>query len=172
MPCELCASLNDWADLRADEAAARSAPASIVVPAGGTRFYLEHTGRMVIGDLADHIRMWYLAAAAEKWQCLPVQGFVAQWEGRLWDMDLVDWRAARVPEGLTHIALELRPTWVPGSAFDAHAWLFKIRHGIGGSYVSVLKRDDQYHRIAHAIANNIDPDGHLCPLCGVSDGTR
>ncbi len=53
-----------------------------------------------------------------------------------------------------------------------HQWLFRLRHGLSGSYCSLAKRSDLYRRISHALADDNDLHGQLCPLCGVEDGDR
>ncbi len=172
VPCELCASLNHWADLGAEEALARGRPANIAKPAGGTRFFLEHLGRTVVGDPADYIRGGYTAAANVQLGSLSTQGFAAAEAGRIWGAELAEWRAVRVPESLAHLAAELSSAWTPGTPIDMHAWVFRIRHGLGGSYVSLARRSERYRKIADAISDDGDLSGHSCLLCGEAVGTR
>ena len=103
MPCKLCASLNEWADLGADEALTRDAPTSVSKPAGGIRFFMEHMGRTIIGDPADHIRGWFSAAATERLLSLSTQGLVARSEEsgeQFWALELSEWRALSVPDSM------------------------------------------------------------------------
>ena len=166
VPCNLCASLNDLADEDVTLARARDPPVSVRRPAGGSRFHLEHLGRTVIGDPAAYVRGCYASEATLHLTSLSVQGFMAQRNGSLWGHNLESWRAVLVPEGLRHLARELDPAWRAGDALDMHQHAFRLLHGIGGSYSSLVRRDASYKRIADTICDDLDPDGTCCLLWG------
>ncbi len=71
-----------------------------------------------------------------------------------------------------HLATALQPSWRRGDVLDMHTHVFRMQHGLGGSYTSLAKRRDEYKRIADAICDDLDPDGSLCLLCGTEPGTR
>ena len=172
VPCNMLASLNHWADIGCEEASAPDPPASILKPAGGTRFFLEHLGKTVIGDPAVWIRAWYAADATTNLEALSVQGLLAGKSHDLWDLDIACWRGVHVPTGLEPLAQVLAPQWQRGDTLDMHQWIFRMRAGLGGSYVSLARRNSVYRAIADRIADDLDPEGHDCLLCGMATGTR
>ena len=172
VPCPFFASLNHWADLGVDESRVGTPAVSVKKPAGGPRFFFEHLGRTVIGDPAEHIREWFVADAAIHLSKHQTQGFLVARYDCLFDLDLAKWRAIRVPDGLEALAREIAPAWSPGSPLDLHQSVFRLRAGLGGSYISMVRRSPLYRRIANSIADDLDPDGHVCPLCGEAPGTR
>ncbi len=164
VPCNLLATLNHWADLGCEEAQARDPPARVMKPAGGTRFFFEHLGQAVIGDPAVHIREWFAGDACVHLADLKMQGFIASRAEELWDLDLAKWRAVAVLPGLEPLAVELAPSWEPGQLLDMHKWIFRIRQGLGGSYISLARRNATYRQIANRIADDLDPDARWPPL--------
>ena len=111
-----------------------------------------------------HIREWFEGDACVHLADLKVQGFIASRAEELWDLDLAKWRAVAVPPGLEPLAVELAPSWEPGQLLDMHKWIFRIRQGLGGSYISLARRNATYRQIANRIADDLDPDARWPPL--------
>ena len=164
LPCELLASLNDRVDTLCDVASKRGAPADVLKPSGGTRFTVEHLGKTVVGDPALAVRDWYSASAVIRLESLQVQGYVAARADGLWDLDLVPWRQTRIPEALLSVARELQPDLCSGQPMDLHRRIFKLRAGLGGSYISLSRRSAVFRSISNWITDDLDPEGQLCLL--------
>ena len=94
-------------------------------------------GQTVIGDPSKYVRMWYASAATERLSTLPVHGLAASHAVEWWEPELSTWRAVPVPAGLMHLVVELAPLWTAGATLDMHQWLFRLRHGLSGSYCSL-----------------------------------
>ena len=102
-PNELLADLKELADEAVAEAATLAAPPDVHLPAGGSCFYLEHRGVMVVSDPSAYVCAWGRSSADRSLSLHTGHGWLSRRAQLIWGSNLRHWRRSSFPATLAFV---------------------------------------------------------------------